>query len=233
MRNIHQGETAIICGIGPSLTALPDQDALRAKGITTIGVNDVFKHRPVDYLFMIDQPVVFKAPRIDTIVASTPRYWFMGTVAHASWNHERRQRKLHELSPVMNVDTGLLPGKRLTTPSLACGLALFLGFKRIGLIGVDIVGHKTLVKHVDAINVIFSEVLSAAWLAKAGLVNMSPMNALPILPQMTIPDFLAGKPVTHAPRRQKKHTQRIRYYEKGTAMQNDPRTGDVAAEVRS
>lgn len=232
MRGMCEGQTAIVCGLGPSLGALPDQDRLHSLGITTIGVNDIFAHRPVDFLFMIDQPIVFKRHRIDTIVSSKPRYWFMGSVAATSWDHEWKQRNMPPALPQQLVDTGLLPGKRLTTPSLAVGLALFLGFKRIGLIGVDIIGHPVLEKHVNNVNVIFTEVLSAAWLVKAGIVNLSPSNVVPVLPRMTIPEFLDGKPVTHIPRRQKKYTRTVRFFEKGAlGDKNDPRYEEVQEQI--
>jgi hypothetical protein len=234
MRGMCEGQSAIVCGLGPSIGALPDKEILAEKGISTFGVNDIYKYHPVDYLFLIDQPIVFTPDRIKTIMASGPRYWFMGSVARASWDHEYESKNVPPALPMQVVDTGLLPGKRLTTPSLACGLALFLGFKRIGLIGVDIIGHKVLEKHIDNVNVIFTEVLSAAWLVRAGIVNLSPMNALPILPRMTLPDFLSGKHVTHFPRRQKKHTRLIRHFEKGALSKtNDPRWREIAEEVRT
>ena len=213
LRDVHYGETCIVCGLGPSVRAVPPE---LPPGVKTIGVNDAFRFRPVDYLFLIDQPIAFKNPdRIATIAESTPAYWFTGTVAHASWDYEREQRGLAPISPAVDVDSGLLPGRRITTPSLATGLALFLGFRRIGIIGIDTIGHPVLEKLIDEMNVIWSEVLSSAWLVKASIVNLSAVNAVPVLPRMHVRDFLAGAPMTHAPKRSKEHTQYIRYIEKG------------------
>lgn len=41
-------------------------------GNITVGVNDIFKYHPVDFLFVVDRPHRFKKERLQTIINSKP-----------------------------------------------------------------------------------------------------------------------------------------------------------------
>lgn len=163
-RNKHLGETMIVCGCGPSIANID-----RKIDIPTIGVNDIWGHHEVDYVLMIDSYKCFNQSRVARIMNGTPKHYFLATHCHMSWRSEKK-----ELKPFTIIDEGLMPGTNVTSPSLAVGLAMFMGAKRIGVIGVDLTDHPTLKKNVARVQKGFSELLGVAWtLGDVKLFNLS------------------------------------------------------------
>jgi len=111
-RDIHSGQDMIVCGCGPSVAELP-----QTLDIPTIGVNDIWAYHECNYILMLDGPKAFKPERINRIVASMPDRWFLTKAADKSWKTYKKPRQ-----PVTLFDDLLMPGARITTPSLAVGL---------------------------------------------------------------------------------------------------------------
>ena len=153
-RNKHLGESMIVCGCGRSINAIP-----RKIDIPTIGVNDIWAYHEAKYVLMIDSYKCFNQTRIARIMAGKPEHYFMASHAQMSWESEKKKR-----TPYTIFDDGLTPGSNITTPSLAVGLAIFMGAKRIGVIGVDLNEHKTLMKRVAQVQKAFNELRGVAWI---------------------------------------------------------------------
>jgi len=183
-RDIHSGQDMIVCGCGPSVAELP-----QTLDIPTIGVNDIWAYHECNYILMLDGPKAFKPERINRIVASMPNRWFLTKAADKSWKTYKKPRQ-----PVTLFDDLLMPGARITTPSLAVGLALFLGAKRVGLIGVDLKGHSSLEKRVCEVDRGFLQLKGAAWLMKRQLWNLSKDSMMTMLPYKSYSDFMAQAP---------------------------------------
>ena len=182
-RNRHLGESMIVCGCGPSIQKIP-----RKIDIPTIGVNDIWGHHEVDYVLMIDSFKCFTQNRVARIMHGKPKHYFMASHAQMSWNTEKKKRE-----PYTIFDDGLMPGTNVTTPSLAVGLAMFMGAKRIGVIGVDLDKHPTLMKQIVRVQKGFSELMGVAWImGDVELWNLSVEGADILLRRMTPERFLAG-----------------------------------------
>lgn len=184
-RNKHLGETMIVCGCGPSIANIP-----RKIDVPTIGVNDIWAYHEARYVLMIDSMECFKADRVARIEAGKPEHYFLASHAEMSWRKKHKPRMPHTI-----FDDGIMPGNNITTPSLAIGLAMFMGAKRVGVIGVDLTDHPTLKKRVAQVQKAFSELMGVAWmLGDVELVNLSEHGADILLRRRTPEKFLA--PIT-------------------------------------
>lgn len=81
--------TIHVLGLGESLaTYKPD-------GNTTIGVNDIFKFHPVDYLVLADRPHRFSDVRLECICSSTPKKFFVISALCEDWEPFIKTSPLH------------------------------------------------------------------------------------------------------------------------------------------
>lgn len=126
-----------ILGLGPSIK-------LFSGGIPSIGVNDIYRYYPADFVVCLDEKNRFTPERLDIIERSNPDMFFSQLDC---WNtHQAFSRiKLQNDYPnyVCQLDLNDLP-KSLCSPFVAVAIGFKMGFKNIHLFGVDLINHPTL-----------------------------------------------------------------------------------------
>lgn len=208
----HAGQPILVAGKGPSAHA---PTFTWPAPCLTIGVNDCELYGVVpSYLLVLDPPASFinKGPRhVDAIANTSARYLFASSAWHAPWQVLWRERNLPAAKLVKYVyaacEGEIRTGKKLMPPLhdygaqlpmagsssfSAAALAGFMGARTVGLIGVDLTGHK---KFGQASEMAAEQVRWARmrdYLAGYGteLVNLSADSALTPLPKVTIDEWL-------------------------------------------
>ena len=127
-----------VLGLGSTLLGA------KFNGLISIGVNDVFKFRPVDYLVLIDKPQAFAPDRLATIKSSTSAR----VITHiAEWSHYFDNVELIKLAHVRS-ETAYLKSDMypysICSPYVAVIHAYKLGASEIVMHGVDLVNHPKL-----------------------------------------------------------------------------------------
>jgi glycosyltransferase involved in cell wall biosynthesis len=130
----HQGETIIICGCGRSLTDLRDP----ARFIT-IGVNDVGRLFDPFYLVVVNSRGQFKGDRFRYVEHSRARFVFSQFDLHLA-HAPTVQVRLGQRGGTQFDDPGVLHYTQ-NSPYVATCLAVHMGARRIGIIGVDFSDH--------------------------------------------------------------------------------------------
>jgi hypothetical protein len=126
--------SCVICGIGPSI-----QGFTRPVGWKVFGVNDCDRWISPDYLLVVNPEGSFRGDRWNYIHT---------TKADVVYSHLNLpiQASEHLVRIKLGKENGVnLDGDTCdytnNSPYMACILAYRLGFRRIGLIGVDLVDH--------------------------------------------------------------------------------------------
>ena len=134
-RNRHSGETVLVCGCSESLNELSNPERF-----ITIGVNDVGRRFDPNYLVVVNPRAQFARDRFDCVATSRAEYIFtqydsLG-ISHPN---------------VVKFSLGNYGGTNFSNPDVlhysnnppyvALCLAVHMGAKRIGLIGVDFTDH--------------------------------------------------------------------------------------------
>ncbi len=133
-RNLHAGETILVCECGSSLNDLYDFDRF-----LTIGVNDVGRLFDHSYLVVLNPRGQFKGDRFRYVENSRARAIF--TQLDFRLRHPRVIRfKLGSYGDTDLTAPNTLPYTR-NSPCVALYLAMYSGAQRIGLIGVDFTDH--------------------------------------------------------------------------------------------
>jgi predicted O-methyltransferase YrrM len=133
-RDLHRGETMLVCGCSSSLSQIDSPERF-----TTIGVNDVGRLFNPDYLVVVNPPSQFSGDRFRYVESSRARAIFTQLdlgISHPNVVRIRLGRRGG--ADLSNVNS--LPYTR-NSPYIALCLALHMGAKRIGLIGVDFTDH--------------------------------------------------------------------------------------------
>ena len=133
-RNYHADDTIVVCGCGSSLTQL-----VAPHRFVTIGVNDVGRLFQPDYLVVLNPKHQFSGDRYRYVEESRATAVFsqMGLrLPSAPVIPVRLGRR----GGVDNIDPDVLHYTR-NSPYLATCLAMHMGARRIGLIGVDFTDH--------------------------------------------------------------------------------------------
>jgi hypothetical protein len=129
-RNLHQGETIIVCGCGKSLAGFADHQEF-----ITIGVNDVGRLFQPTYLVVLNPRSQFTGDRFQYVEQSSARVLF--TQLNLGINHPQIVRfNLGQQGGVTFDTPNVLPHTR-NSPYVAVCLAALMGAKQIGVIGVD------------------------------------------------------------------------------------------------
>lgn len=133
-RNLHAGATILVCGCGASL-----QEFKHPEDFITIGVNDIGRLFDPSYLVVLNSRHQFDNNRFRYVEQSRARSIF--TQLDLGIEHPNIVRiQLGEYGGTHCDDPDRLPYTR-NSPYVALCLALFMGAKRIGLIGVDFTDH--------------------------------------------------------------------------------------------
>jgi hypothetical protein len=192
-RDFHAGETIIVCGCGPSL-----RDITQPERFVTIGVNDVGRLFTPDYLMVVNTRHQFAGGRFEAVERSGARALFTQLDLGVPHPHVVRfrlgQRGGTDFS---NPDT--LNYTR-NSPYPALCLAIHMGAKRIGLIGVDFTaGHffggnvpHSLARELPQIDAEYRRLAEACARLGIEIHNLSAESRLTAFPKTTIDAFAAA-----------------------------------------
>lgn len=133
-KDIHKGETIIVCGCGKSLN-----DFTHPEEFITIGVNDVGRKFHPNYLVVVNPPEQFKDDRFEYVRNSKAQFLFT-QLDLGIRNPPIVRFKLGERGGTDFSDPDVLHYTQ-NSPYVALCLAVQMGAKRIGLIGVDFTEH--------------------------------------------------------------------------------------------
>jgi len=129
-KDIHKGETIIVCGCGESLN-----DFEHPEQFITIGVNDVSRRFHPDYLVVLNPRNQFAGDRFSYIENSRAKYLFTQLdLGHVQ--SEVVRFRLGKKSGTDFSDPNVLHYTQ-NSPYVAICLAVHMGASRIGIIGVD------------------------------------------------------------------------------------------------
>ncbi len=202
-RDLHAGETIVVCGCGSSLKQLPDPQRL-----LTIGVNDVGRLFDPTYLVVLNPRNQFKGDRFRHVASSRARTIFTQLNLRLRHPHVVRFR-LGQRGGTEISDPDTLPYTR-NSPYVALCLAAFMGARRIGLIGVDFTDHHffaetgrhPLARELKTIDREYRRLASALRRRGVEMVNLSRESRLEALPRFSPEGFLEprqGPPAVRSP----------------------------------
>lgn len=200
-KNIHKDETVIVCGCGHSLKTLKHPEKT-----ITIGVNDVGRQFTPDYLVVLNPKNQFKGDRFKYVENSQAKALF--TQLNLGVKHPNTVKfKLGKRGGTQITDLATLPFTR-NSPYVALSLAMYMGAKRIGLIGVDFTQHHffansgkhTLSLSLKTINLEYQKLYKTAQSLGIEIVNLSQESRISAFPKSTLDDFYSHKIITKLPK---------------------------------
>ncbi|MBY6263643.1 hypothetical protein EI613_17230 [Azospirillum sp. 412522] len=193
-RNRHVGSTVVVCGCGESLSGFTAPEHF-----ITIGVNDVGRLFQPDYLVVVNHRNQFRGDRFRHVESSQAQALF----SHLQLGvpHPRQVRfTLGRKGGTELESPDSLPYTR-NSPYIAVCLALHMGARRVGLIGVDFTDHHffaatgkhPLTRELQQIDAEYGK-LAQAWRARGvEIVNLSPVSRLRQLPKSSLATFGAAR----------------------------------------
>ena len=192
-RDRHAGGSVIVCGCGRSLNDLP----VDYPGIT-IGVNDVGRRLDPTYLVVLNPRGQFQGDRFRYVAESRAQALF--TQLELGVGHPRIVR--FRLGERGGTDLGrddALPYTRNSAYVALC-LAIYMGARRIGLIGVDFTEHHffgptgthPLSAELERIDREFAALAAAARARGVRIVNLSAQSRITAFEKGALEDFTAG-----------------------------------------
>ena len=192
-RGFHAGETILVCGCGASLSQI-----VAPERTITIGVNDVGRMFDPDYLMVLNPPSQFDPDRFRHVQRSRAKAVFTQLDLGIDHPHIVRFR-LGRRGGADLSDPDVLPYTR-NSPYPALCLAIHMGARRIGLIGVDFTDHHFFAltgKHVLAgefaqIDQEYRNLYEKCSRLGVEIVNLSRESRLTAFPKMPRQEFLQG-----------------------------------------
>jgi hypothetical protein len=124
----------------------------------------VFAHRRFQKSDFEDYPITFSSPVIEISVGPFDEGW---------WNH---------------MNNGIFP-MCTTSATVATAIALYMGFKSVGIIGVDLIKHKTC-HNMGMIDQSFGKLCNFARENGQELVNLSDKSKLTTVPKWNLDEFI-------------------------------------------
>jgi hypothetical protein len=200
-RQLHMDKVCIVAGCGTSAKALYD---CGFDGII-IGMNAVELEIGVspNYLVVVDRVDMPRhvsyqhRERSKLILETKCDYVFARRVIHMT---DFEDYPITFSSPVIKITTGRFEAgweKDLdeavfplctTSATVATALAIYMGFKSIGMVGIDLVRHKT--RHnLSMIDQMFRKLYECAQSRGQELVNLSKQSALLTVPKWDLDEF--------------------------------------------
>jgi len=188
-QNLHRFKDFVVCGCGKSLN-----DLNNPKRFLTIGVNDVGRKFDPNYLVVVNPREQFSVERFGFIESSRAEYIF--TQLDLGINHPNVVR--FKLGKFGGTDFSVKDVLHYTnnSPYIAICLAILMGAKRIGLIGIDFTenhffgatGIHPLAPQFDSINEQYCK-LAAATKPFVEIYNLSRISRLTAFPRISINEF--------------------------------------------
>lgn len=190
--DIHKGKDFIICGRGDSIKILQDNIEL-SKNFVIIGVNDICNYINPDYLVCVDRLSSFyrgNGLRAKWIVNHTAKTLF---VMDSQFSQQDRnldddkicQLKLEQIRSNSFIDKNKCFSSNNST-FVACSVAINMGARNIGIIGVDMIDHSKL-SHKHALARINDDFKLLNNLHK--IYNLSPISNIKTLEHITLEQF--------------------------------------------
>lgn len=188
----HQNETIIVCGCGASLN-----DLAQPERFITIGVNDVGRRFQPDYLVVVNPKRQFSGDRFRYVENSRAKYLF--TQLDLGVNHPNVVKFQLGKSGGTDFSNPNVLHYTNNSPYIALCLAIHLGAKRIGLIGVDFTdnhffaktGRHPLAPQFEKINLQYETLAKAANAFGVEIFNLSRISRLTAFPKMSPEEFAA------------------------------------------
>ncbi|MDB4916775.1 MAG: hypothetical protein JWM95_4419 [Gemmatimonadetes bacterium] len=186
---VHDGETILVCGCGASLAELE-----RPERFITIGVNDVGRQFDPDYLVVLNSRHQFSGDRFKYVEGSRARAVFSQLRLEIPHPH-LVTLKLGKRGGA-DVDGKTLPYTR-NSPYVAVALAIHMGARRIGLLGVDFTDHHffgrtgrhSLNRELPQIDAEYARLNDVCRARGIELFNVSPVSRLTSLPRQPLDEF--------------------------------------------
>ncbi|HEY2117104.1 MAG TPA: glycosyltransferase, partial [Candidatus Angelobacter sp.] len=191
-RDYHKDETILVCGCGASLAQVVSPEKL-----ITIGVNDVGRLFHPDYLVILNPRSQFASDRFKYVENSQAGAIF--TQLNLGISHPNIVRfRLGQRGGTELRDDESLPYTR-NSPYVALCLAVFMGARRIGLIGVDFTndhffartGVHPLSREFPQIDREYRQLYEACRGRGIEIFNLSEQSRLTALPKMPFQEFAA------------------------------------------
>jgi len=190
-RGRHSGETLLVCGCGSSLSQL-----VAPERVVTIGVNDVGRLFDPDYLVVLNPRQQFTGDRFRYVEQSRAKAIFTQLDLGISHPHVVRFRLGYKGGTDFS-DADSLPYTR-NSPYPALCLAVHLGARRIGLIGVDftdhhffaLTGRHSLAGEFPQINHEYQQLYESCRRRGIEVFNLSRESRLTAFPKMALEDFM-------------------------------------------
>ena len=186
----YQNENIIVCGCGESLNNLE-----RPENFITIGVNDVGRKFQPNYLVVVNPKNQFSGDRFKYVQNSKAQYLF--TQLDLPVKHPNVVKfKLGQFGGTDFSNPNVLHYTN-NSPYIALCLAILMGAKRIGLIGVDFTDHHFFAKsgkhplapQFEAINGQYEKLAQAAKAIGVEIFNLSKISRLTAFPKISISEF--------------------------------------------
>ena len=190
--DIHRNKSIIVCGCGESLN-----DLAQPERFITIGVNDVGRRFQPRYLVVVNPPDQFTGDRFRYVENSQAEYLF--TQLDLGIAHPNIVRfRLGSFGGTDFKDQNVLHYTN-NSPYIALHLAILMGARRIGLIGVDFTdnhfyaptGEHSLAPKLDSINGHYERLAEAAVRDGVEIYNLSRISRLAAFPKISVRDFAA------------------------------------------
>ena len=188
--NYHAGQTILVCGCGSSLSKI-----VAPERFVTIGVNDVGRLFQPDYLVVLNPLRQFRADRARYVEESRASALF--TQLQLGINHPHIVRFRLGTRGGVSFDNPSVLHYTRNSPYLALCLAVQMGAKRVGLIGVDFTdnhffgqtGRHPLTGEFEQIEREYKNLQESCLRLGVEVVNLSSESRLTAFPRMTPEDF--------------------------------------------
>ena len=197
-QDIHYGEMIVVCGCGESLNELTQPERF-----ITIGVNDVGRRFTSNYLVVVNPRNQFTGDRFSYVETSQAEYLF----TQLNLGLSRKN--------IVKFKLGTYGGTDLSNPNVlhhtqnspyvALCLAVQMGAKYIGLIGVDFTDHHffaqtgthSLSPQLSIIDQQYQQLYQAIRERGVEVYNLSARSRLTAFPKMSLIDFASLQSTAH------------------------------------
>lgn len=201
-KNLHKGDHCFVCGLGTSLNLL-DESNLDVYRYWTISMNDICRKFHPTYHVMVDSHTPEKISRrrdkndfmvrYEYIQKTKAMYYFMPISHSYDFPPDRTVRiRYRSISRVENIKFGDIPYLFYrTTMTVAIHLALYMGFSKLGILGLDFTpdyfyaktgAHEIIQKNkgdiIGQLNKVFSELNNMAICNNQEIINLNPNSLI-------------------------------------------------------
>ncbi len=188
-KDIHKGETIIVCGLGESMKEFHNPEDW-----ITIGVNDIGRLFAPTYLLNVNNKTQYKGDRFSYIENTKAKYIFTHTPKEQGCTDATIVKfTIDRHSGGVEIVGDRLPHAR-NSPYMAIALAAHMGARRIGLLGVDFTpnhffakdGEHRLLGELKQINERYGKLAVYLNANGCGVWNLSPSSKITSIPKASL-----------------------------------------------